>query len=228
MTRYKIIFFLILIGLLSLAPITILSTSTLAENFKYPVLAASFFQRLVGMWAFTLLFVQLILGAFMPTLTEKFGGWIYSWHIFQGVLIYGLILAHPSLFVLFNYYVGTGFDPFYVFTQLCLLCKGKNEFYLTFGRLSFWIFTVTVTAGYFRAFIPFLRRHWKKFHKLNYPTFLLIGLHSIGVGSDVGTAPFSFFHGPSLVIIAGVWLMKNWNIFKNLAKSNDAGKAKTK
>lgn len=213
MNKNKLIFFTAWTILLLLAPVTIFQSSSINEAFKYPVLTTNFFQRLIGLWAFTLMFVQVVLGTFMGKLTERYGGWIYSFHIFEGILVYFLILLHPLLFVVFNYFVGTGVDPFYVFTQFCVVCRGKTEFYYTLGRVSFWLLTLSVAAAFFRTSTPFLRKYWKKFHIINFLSFVLIGFHSIGVGTDIGTLPFSLFHGPALAIGIGLLIYEVYKLF---------------
>lgn len=215
MNKNKFWFFVIWFGLLSLAPITVYL------NGLYTPLNT--IQRLFGLWVFTLMFVQIILGTFMTRITEKLGGWIYKFHIFEGLLVYFLILIHMSSYVFMMYFAGNSFDPFYVFVDVCVLCGRAREFYLNFGRIAFWFVTIAILAGLMRTTHPFLRVHWKKFHILNYLAFMLVGAHSIFVGSDVGTFPFSILHGPALIIatVLGVWKAKGvlGNVFSSWWKS---------
>ncbi len=157
---------------------------------KSPTILTNLLQRVTGIVAFILLFYQILFGAFMPYLAEKTGGIIYKIHIYQGVLIYTLILAHPVFFLLFNHFAGRGVDPYYVFSQVCFICQSKGEAYYTFGRISFWLINITVFAGLFRTINHFMRVNWKKFHLLNYPVFVLVGIHGYFVGSDFSTQPF--------------------------------------
>lgn len=220
MNKNKLIFYSIWLFLLSLAPITILQNIQFSEIYKYPVITVNVLQRLVGMWAYTLLFVQIILGSFMSKLADRYGGWIYTFHVFEGLLAYSFVLLHPLLFVIFNFFAGRGIDPFYVFTQVCILCKNKAEFYYSLGRISFWLLSFGVGAALLRTSVPFLRKHWKKFHILNFFAFILIGIHSLGVGTDIGTFPFSFFHGPALVIGSGITFYKLvWRKLQKTQKS---------
>ena len=200
MKNLKLNFFIFWAILLSLAPVTVY-----LNGFYTPL---NTIQRLTGLWVFTLLFVQIILGSFMTQITEKLGGWIYRFHIFQGFLIYFLILMHMLSFVFISYFAGKSFDPFYVFVDVCVLCNNKFEYYFNFGRVAFWFITLAVFAGFFRTFHPFLRVHWRKFHVLNYFAFILVGAHSLFVGSDIGTFPFSIIHGPSLLVATGILVVK--------------------
>ncbi len=194
--------------LVSLGPIAVFQNTSIALMVKNPTVMMNVLQRIFGLLAFTMLFVQIILGAFMFRLTEKFGGWIFKFHIFQGILIYFLIILHPLSMVLFKYFAHKGIDPFYVFTDICVLCSNKFELFFTLGRISFWLFTLSVFAGLFRTATPWLRNNWKKVHVLNYLSFILIALHSLFVGTDIGTFPFSWFHGPATVIIVGILIYK--------------------
>lgn len=217
MSKNKIIFYAIWLVFLSLAPITVLLNTPLeiiTKNTGNMVVAV---QRLMGLWVFTLMFIQILLGSFMTKWTEKFGGWVFKFHVFEGILIYFLILVHTFSFVVFQYLIGRGLDPFYVYFDVCLICDKGVEWYYNFGRLAFWSITLGVVAGYFRMATPFLRTHWRKFHLLNYVGFLLVGIHSLLLGSDVGTFPFSLIHAPGLVIVTGIIVYKS---YKSLTKKN--------
>lgn len=190
----KAIFYLLWFFLLVLGPITVIRNTPpyfLAE----PSGLLNFLQRIIGLMAFTLLFIQIILGSLMEKLVEKLGGWIFKFHITEGIVAYGLILVHPLLLK---------FDPLYVF--LGFSSQGA-EFYYSFGRSAFWLLTVGVAAGLLRT-QPWLQNNWRKFHVLNYVAFFLVWYHSFKVGTDIGTFPFSFFHGPSLVVVSAIVLYK--------------------
>ncbi|HET7098945.1 MAG TPA: hypothetical protein VFI61_01775 [Patescibacteria group bacterium] len=213
--KNKIIFYTLWLLLLSLGPIVVFkNTPSVDLIMKNPTVMFNVVQRIVGLSAFTLLFVQIILGSFMTKLATRFGGWIFSFHIFEGILIYGLIILHPTLFVIFNYFAGHGIDPFYVFTEVCVLCRNRFELFYTLGRVSFWLISISVFAGLFRTATPWLRVNWKKLHVINFLSFILISIHSIGVGTDIGTFPFSFFHGPAIAIISGIIVYKLYKYFK--------------
>lgn len=218
MNKFKITFLIVWFLLLLLAPITVFENTSITSLTKSPPVFLNIIQRIIGLLAFTLLFVQIILGSFMSRLVDKLGGWVFSFHIFQGILIYILIILHPSIFVVFNYFVKGGIDPFYVFTDICLLCNNSKEFFYSLGRISFWLITVSVLAGLFRTATPWLRTNWKKLHVLNYVSFILIYLHSIGEGTDIGTPPFTFFHGPAMIIVSIIILSKLIKFVKSILK----------
>src|SRR5688572_23349879 len=164
MNKYKVIFYLIWLLIVSLGPIAILKNTPLSTLPGHPALIMNFLQRMVGLLAFSLLFIQIILGSFMEKWTQKFGGWIFNFLIIEGILIYCLVFAHPIFFMIYRYLIGLGLYPFYIFTSVCVLCHTKMDLYYSLGRVSFWLITTAVFVGLFRTANPFLRIHWKKFH----------------------------------------------------------------
>jgi DMSO/TMAO reductase YedYZ heme-binding membrane subunit len=122
-------------------------------------------QRITGLLVFVLLSVQILLGAFMGKWREKLG-----------VIIFLLMLTHLLLFVLLNFKLKGVIDPFYVFTDFCLMCPKLTEFYYTLGRVSFWLMSLTVLAAVLRN-EPWWRKNWRKFHRLNYVVFLLMAAY---------------------------------------------------
>lgn len=198
---WKLLFYFFWLAALILIPITVFSNSPISVAFKYPVTTASFMLRILGLTAYTLLFFQIILGSNLPFWIEKTGAWVFAFHIYEGVAIYSLVILHPVFFLFFNYFAGHGIDPFYVFTQVCLICQTKNEYYLTLGRISFWLINITVFSGLFRALTPFMRVHWRQFHVLNYLIFILVGIHGFFTGTDFRSWPFFGFAILSYLII---------------------------
>jgi predicted ferric reductase len=165
------------------------------------------------------MFWQIILGAYMQKWTEKFGGWVLRFHINEGVAIYLLVLLHPFFFMLYRYFAGAGLDPFYIFTQVCVLCVYRVELYYSLGRVSFWLINITVFAGLFRLANPYMRANWKKFHVLNYLVFLLVGIHGFLIGTDFMVMPFFAFAIAAYLIVIytiirklpGLYsFLKNW------------------
>jgi hypothetical protein len=200
----KLAFFTILVILLFLVPITVIHVTPLALALKSPAYLTNFIQRIIGLTAFTLLFVQLILGAFMDKLTKRLGGWIFKFHVFEGGLVYTLALAHALFLILLNHYVGIGWDPYRVFINACLLCQTPLEYYYTLGMLSFWLLTVAVFAGLFRKANPWLKANWRKLHVINYAVFLIVGAHGFLIGQDFRAQPFYSFAILAYAIVAGV------------------------
>ncbi|MBI3443285.1 hypothetical protein HY008_01310, partial [Candidatus Woesebacteria bacterium] len=143
---------------------------------------------------------------------ERLGPWIFNFHKAEGAVAYSLIVLHPFLFVLFNFKIKGVFDPFSVYTDLCVLCSNRLEFFYTFGRIAFWLTTIAVLAAILRT-QPWLRVHWRKFHILNYVVFLLVAFHSWNLGSDTHSTPFVWFFWVALL---GVTAFIFYRIYKKL------------
>ena len=185
---YAVWFLLIFVGLYAVK-----TNSDLALVIHSRSALANFSQRIFGILVYILMFWQVILGSNMQWWTEKFGGWVFKFHIYEGVFVYLFMLIHTFSFLLFNYFLYQKFDPIFVYFDVCLLCKTTADYFYTIGRISFWLLTITVFAGLFRASTPFMRANWRKFHTLNYLVFLLTGVHAYFLGTDFFTKPFFYF-----------------------------------
>jgi predicted ferric reductase len=191
--KNKIIFWAILIVLLGLVPWTVLQNINIAAVLKYPTAMFSLIQRLLGLFAFVLMFWQIMLGTYMGKLTDKLGGWVFNFHVLEGIVIFSLVLLHPLAFLFFRHFSGAGTDPVFVYLGFCLFCQTKLDFYYTLGRIAFWLLTVGVFAGLFRAATPYLRVNWLKFHIITYVVFLISGIHGFLLGTDFLSPPFFYF-----------------------------------
>jgi hypothetical protein len=200
----KVIFFAILAGLLLLVPVTALHVTPLALVLKNSATLTNYIQRILGLTAFTLMFVQIILGAFMDKLEEKLGDWVFRYHVIEGIIIYSLALMHPLTFMIFNHFTGAGWNPYLVFINACLLCRTPIYYYYTLGMISFWLLSITVFAGLFRKATPWLKANWRKLHVMNYAIFLIVGAHGFLIGTDFQYQPFYTFATIAYAIVVGV------------------------
>lgn len=174
----------------------------------------TFFSRIAGLMALTLLPIQIILGSYMNKLADRFGAWIFKWHITQAILVYGLVITHPVLQVLGNIPMH-GIDPFYVFTDFCGACRTHQELFLTFGRIAFWFITMTYFAAKFRT-QPFLQRNWHTIHRLNYVMFFLVSAHAFFLGPDTLSKVYVWYYILANIVVLILASIK----LKKLIKSN--------
>ncbi|MBI2103745.1 hypothetical protein HYT59_01935 [Candidatus Woesebacteria bacterium] len=172
--------------------------TTLSEVFSNPIQLINFFQRLTGLLAFSLLFVQLLLGSYMNFWQRYLGAKTFKYHVIEGLVSYGLFLGHPLLYVVFTYRL-VGKLTTFILPNLDINTP-VYELYLTYGRIGFLLLTIGVVAGLLRN-KPFLRAHWRKFHILNYFAFFFVAVHAYNVGTDVRTFPFSFLFWIAIVVI---------------------------
>jgi predicted ferric reductase len=220
--RNKIIFWTILVATLGLVPLTILPTLNFAV-IRMPNVALSVFQRVFGLSTFVLLFWQIIIGANMESFAKKVGNWIFNFHVWEGIVIYSLIVLHPLMFMFLQHFVGRGTDPINVFLGVCLFCNPKIEYIFTLGRIAFWLLTIGVFAGFYRHANSFMKANWRKFHALNYVAFLLVGIHGFIFGPDLPSKSFIYFAIPAYLIVLYTILRKLPDLFtsyKNWLKSD--------
>jgi len=175
--KSKLSFFIVWFIILLSGPFAVLKSVKGFDITQNVPLLINIFQRILGLIVYSLLFVQIILGAFMQKWKEKLGGWIFKFHLIQGVVAYALVLAHPLLFLIYNFKTRGTFDPFYIFTDFCLLCSRPIELYYSFGRIAFWLVSLAILAAILRG-ETWWKENWRKFHILNYFAFFLIAIHA--------------------------------------------------
>ncbi len=205
MNRNWYIFLVLWVFVVLIGPITLLLNFPLDKLFIRQVLTINFFQRLIGLILFSLIFTQVVLGSRLSSWVEKLTGKIFRFHIVEGVVSYILMIVHPVLGSL------NGISLIPIFT--------RQELLYNLGRLGFMLFTIGVFAGLYRA-QPFIIRHWKKFHILNYVAFYLITIHSYYVGSDTQSFPFIILWWVAVITISIIVISKLKNLVKLHVVSN--------
>ncbi|MDP3918166.1 MAG: hypothetical protein Q8Q30_03270 [Candidatus Woesebacteria bacterium] len=141
-------------------------------------------QRITGITAFALLTLQIYLSS-----SHKF----IKYHKLNGILAYTFVFLHPVLMIFFRYFLYQKIDPFYVFTDVCLLCNNVYEYYINFGRIAFYAVTTAIIAVKFRTVNDWLKIHWRKLHMLNYVAFYAVSIHAYKLGTDSSTKLFIYF-----------------------------------
>ncbi len=219
-TKYKYILIVIWLLLASLGTFTVFANHTSSALFLNSISISNTIQRIFGLTAYALMFFQLILGSFMDFWRKYLGSFALKFHIFNGLVVYSLIFLHPLMWVVVNYFSTGKINPYFPFVDVCLLCQSWTDWIYNFGRIGFWFLTIGVTAGLLRGYNLFMRNNWRKFHILNYIAFILIYIHSLALGTDVGSLSFSVLHGPSIFIISAIILFKLSKYFRNRFEEN--------
>lgn len=161
-----IVFFLVY-GIVAVIPGYVFFTQRAGAS-DYPIFP------LLGLYAFFLLWAQIMIGTNMGILRRNLGlPWIQTFHEWEGGTTLLFALLHP----LFAYLVLGG--PLGVFKAY----QGSTVYILT-GYLALTLLLVTVLTAAFRK-IPWLVSRWHTIHYLNYIIFLLVWIHSWNLGSDV-------------------------------------------
>jgi predicted ferric reductase len=186
----KFLFYGVWLLAIVLGPVTIFNNTPLRVVVDNDLEIINLLQRITGLLAFTLLSFQLVLGSLMPKLIERLGGWIFNFHITEGLGAWGIMLLHPTLFLLLNYKIEGLSTALLTFVPRF---SPPQEVWYSLGKFALVLISIAVLAGYFRE-KPALRRNWRKFHILNYFAFVFVAIHSYYSGTDAWTPPFSWFY----------------------------------
>lgn len=151
---------------------------------------------LVGLYAFTLVWAQVMLGANMPLLRSAIP-WVETFHRVEGVFALLFALTHPLLLVgglgLFEY-LKIGF----VATQY--------RIFVLLGDLQLLLIILTAGTALLMK-LPWLKRRWHLIHYANYAVFAMVWTHSWFLGSDVRPTPLRylwyFFAATVVLSLAG-------------------------
>lgn len=176
----KILFIFIYLTLLAIPLFTFVNDAGFNNLQPYK------FVRLFGLFGITLLFTQIMLGSFMNYFRKLFGIEIFKFHIIEGIIACLIIVSHAAFYFLSI----LQFSDFK--TSILSLLPSfatKIDIYLDFGKLGLIFLTIAIMAGIFRTY-PFISKHWRLFHRLNYVVFVLVLTHSFLLGTDSRTIPF--------------------------------------
>jgi glycine/D-amino acid oxidase-like deaminating enzyme/nitrite reductase/ring-hydroxylating ferredoxin subunit/DMSO/TMAO reductase YedYZ heme-binding membrane subunit len=135
---------------------------------------------LVGLYAFTLVWAQVMLGSGMP-LWRRAYPWIEKFHRAEGVFVLLFAGLHPSL-IFFAYGMAYFGFPFVV---------SSHRIYAWMGEFQLTLIIVTVLTALLRK-SKRLQKVWRYIHWANYVVFTSAWIHSWYLGSDVRTTPLRY------------------------------------
>ncbi len=212
--RQKRLLFYLVVGLLVLAgPVTVILNTKWNLLPMSNILVATTIQRMAGLVAFTLLFIQILLGSSLNKWLKILGAKAYKYHIIIGTLAYMAIFIHPLMYLYLRFDATKILDPFFIYSEFCILCETKDDLYLTFGRVSFWLITAAVLAAIGRTYVS-LRQNWRYIHILNYIAFFFVAYHAMKLGTDTFSPPFVIVYYSAIVIVTVIVLRNITIIFK--------------
>jgi len=133
---------------------------------------------LLGLYAFTFVWAQVMIGSQMPRLRRLFPR-IETFHRVQGVFALTFALTHPLFLITalgFWEYLKLGFvDPRY-------------KVFVLVGDLQLLLIMTTVTTALLMK-LEWLKTRWHLIHLANYAVFALVWTHSWFLGTDVRATP---------------------------------------
>lgn len=218
-TNKKLALVVILLVVLGLGPYTVISRYPLTSISSDPAKLASYFQRIIGLVFITLIFFQVVFARFKKVLTQKFGLRADLTTVVLAAPSFFAITFYHFLYMYFIFKIKGIFDPFYVFTEVCLLCTNRFELLYTLARVSFWLVTASFLAFIFDTSLV-SKKSKKWFEYLNYLAFYFFSLHFYLIESDAQNAPFSWFFYATLFSITLVVLERSFMYLRGFKISN--------
>jgi DMSO/TMAO reductase YedYZ heme-binding membrane subunit len=144
--------------------------------------------RLFGLYAFTFVWGQIMVGPFMEPLGRLYGrNWFY-FHRAQGIFALLLALLHPLIFYS-AYIIWTGsYNWFAAVTSYT-----PHPLYVILGETALLFMVATVTTALLQRH-PRVAPWWHRLHVLNYVVFVLVWVHSYLLGQEAHAAPMSWLY----------------------------------
>lgn len=147
---------------------------------------------LFGLYAFFLVWLQIVTGPLTPLLRKVFPG-ITRFHRWEGIFALVFACLHPLLLL-----VGVGLASFLDHSFVA----PELNIYVWLGIVQWTLIVLTAgTALLMRH--PWFRKHWRLIHYGNYLVFVSVWIHSWFLGSDVQHSSLRslwFFYGVTGVV----------------------------
>lgn len=179
-----------------LAPIFLLNSQL---NIRNATDVIFFLQRASGLYAFSLIFIAIIMGSAMNVVDRFFpADKVFSFHKIVGKTAFVLAILHP-VFLYSTYFLAGNLSYILPFQQ------GSNIIYYSLGILALLLLIVTVAAALARFRIGI---KWLYIHRLNYLIFWLIFFHGLNLGVDTQTSFARFLFITYGVVVAILTIRK--------------------
>lgn len=143
-------------------------------------LVYSFF-RLFGLYAFTLILVQVTFCSFREPLRGILGPaqW-QDFHHNAGKFAFILVLSHPTTLLLYSYLS----HDFSLYKSIVLFSYGNPL--VSLGPVALYLLVIVlITAFFFQTRMWGSLPLWRRLHTLNYLIFIFAFAHSFTIGTDV-------------------------------------------
>lgn len=123
--------------------------------------------------------------------------------------MYLFIFIQPILVILSRYVFNSDLDPFYMYTDLCVLCDGRGEFIINFLRIAFYAVSIAVFVPIFKDYDKFLKTFHQKVTSFAYFVgFYALSLYLYNSGPIIKSNLFMiFFWGCELIVVSKIFKM---------------------
>lgn len=137
---------------------------------------------LIGLYAFTLLWLQLMIGSTINPLRKIYPR-VQAFHNTQGVFVLLLALLHPALLIISLGLAG--------YIDLITAPSFLRPF-VWLGEVQLFLLIIAVLTALLRK-ITWLQKNWHWVHLANYVVFFSALVHSWFLGSDVAASSLKYF-----------------------------------
>lgn len=189
-SRFFLSLFLWLVAATILAiPTVVFFVSHQARGLGQAQTLMDFSQRifpLIGLYAFTLVWVQIMIGSFAP-FWRKFFPRVMKYHRWVGIFTLVFACLHPLLLLI-------GVGPTVYFARTYVAPNLVPFIWVGYVQL---LLLITTASTALLMKVPWLRRKWRVIHLLNYVVFYLVLIHSWALGYDVRSS----------AVLQGLWIV---------------------
>lgn len=120
--------------------------------------------------------------------------------------MYLFVLVQPFFIILARYVFNSELDPFYMFTDLCVLCGNKAEFTVNFLRIAFYGVSVAVFVPLIKNYDNFLKKYWKYSELFFFVGFYALSIYVFNSSPLIKSNLFLFyFWGLQAVVVWGTY-----------------------
>lgn len=169
---------------------------------------------LVGLYAFTLVWAQVMLGSNMPLLRPAFP-WVEKLHRTQGVFALLFALTHPLLLV-----GGIGLAEY---LKIGFVAP-RYRIFVLLGDLQLLLIVLTAGTALLMK-LTWLKKRWHLIHYANYAVFGMVWTHSWFLGSDVRATPLRYLWHVYAAAVAASLLGRLWRARRRKIHAPGAGSA---
>lgn len=120
--------------------------------------------------------------------------------------MYLFVLVQPFLIILARYIFNSDLDPFYMFTDLCVLCGNRTEFTVNFLRIAFYSVTIAVFVPLIKNYDNFLKKYWKYSEMFFFVGFYALSIYVFNSSPLIKSNLFLlYFWGLQVVTVWGIY-----------------------
>ena len=207
--RNRVLAVLALVALL-LLPLTAMTRQTgtmtyyLGQDYP-PGQSAYIMMRVAGHLAYTLVFLQIVLGLLHRPLQRALGlGPLLSVHRSVGLAAFLLALSHPILFE-WARQLRTGQSTITA-TFWPPIDHGFYELHQYFGAMGLYLLLIGVLAGVYGPRLA--PKAWRAVHAVNYMVFFLVWYHSLRIGTSTRIGMLPVLYTVLAAVVVGLTLQR--------------------